>query len=92
MDLISKVVIKDKFIITGLNWLYNLLNENNFESIKKSTASNLDIYVNQYILKNAEKIKINVQIQNRLSLIINFLIKNNSSNAYKFNKWLLSIK
>ena len=91
MDLISKVVIKDKFIISGLNWLYNLLNENNFESIKKSTVSNLDIYVNQYILKNAEKIKINVQIQNKLSIIIKFLKTNNSSNAYRFNKWLLSI-
>lgn len=92
LDLISKVVIKDKFIISGLNWLYNLLNENNFESIKKSTVSNLDIYVNQYILKNAEKIKINVQIQNKLSIIIKFLKTNNSSNAYRFNKWLLSIK
>lgn len=52
----------------------------------------LDIYVNQYILKNAEKIKINVQIQNKLSIIIKFLKTNNSSNAYRFNKWLLSIK
>lgn len=92
LDLISKVVIKDKFIISGLNWLYNLLNENNFESIKKSTVSNLDIYVDQYIIKNAEKIKINVQIQNKLSIIIKFLITNNSSNAYRFNKWLLSIE
>ncbi len=92
LDLISKVVIKDKFIISGLNWLYNLLNENNFESIKKSTVSNLDSYVNHYILKNTEKIKINVQIQNKLSIIIKFLITNNSSNAYRFNKWLLSIK
>ncbi|URN50018.1 hypothetical protein K4897_03195 [Methanobrevibacter sp. TLL-48-HuF1] len=92
LDLISKIVIKDKFILSGLNWLYNLLNENNFESIKKSTVTNLDNYIHQYILKNVEKIKINVQIQNKLSIIINLLISNNSSNAYRFNKWLLSIK
>lgn len=92
LDLISKIVIKDKFILSGLNWLYDILNENNFESINQSTITNLDNYIYQYIQKNVEKIKINVQIQNRLLLIINFLIKNNSSNAYKFNKWLLSIK
>ena len=90
--MISKVVIKDKFILSGLNWLYDLLNENNFESINQSTVTNLDNYIYQYIQKNVEKIKINVQIQNKLSIIINFLISNNSSNAYRFNKWLLSIK
>lgn len=62
-----------------------LLNENNFESINQSTITN---FISIYKMWR----KINVQIQNRLSFIINFLIINNSSNAYKFNKCLLSIK
>lgn len=92
LDLISKIVIKDKFILSGCNWLYGILKENNFESINQSTITNLDKYIYQYKQKNEEKIKSDVKIQNRLLLICNFLIKNNSSKAYKVKEWLLSIK
>ena len=46
LDLISHIILKDKFIISGLNWLFIILSQNDFVSVNKSTISNLDLFIN----------------------------------------------
>lgn len=92
LNSISKIVIKDKFILSGLTWIKIILDKNEFNNVEKGTISNLDYFVKKYVSLNSQNIMNDIKIQNNLSLILDFLIKNGSNDAFRLNEWLVSLK
>lgn len=92
LNSISKIVVKDKFILSGLTWIRIILNKKNFNNVKKETISNLEYFVKKYVKLNSQNIIENVKIQDDLSLILDFLIKNGSNDAFRLNEWIKSFK
>lgn len=92
LNSISKIVIKNKFILSGLTWIKIILGKNDFNDIEKGTISNLEHFVKKYVSLNSENIMKDIKIQNDLSLILDFLIKNGSNDAFMLNEWVVSLK
>ena len=92
LNSISKIVIKDKFILSGLTWIKIILGKNEFNNVEKGTISNLEHFVKKYVSLNSQNIMKDIKIQNDLSLILDFLIKNGSNDAFRLNEWLASLK
>ena len=92
LNSISKIVIKDKFILSGLTWIKIILGKNEFNNVEKGTISNLDYFVKKYVSLKSQNIMKDIKIQNDLSLILDFLIKNGSNDAFRLNEWLVSLK
>lgn len=91
LNSISKIVIKDKFISSGLTWII-LLCKNDFNNIEKGTISNIEHFIKKYVNLNSENIMEDIKIQNKLSLILDFLVKNGSSDAFRLYKWVTLLK
>ena len=92
LNSISKIVIKDKFILSGLTWIKIILGKNEFNNVEKGTISNLDYFVKKYVSLKSQNIMKDIKIQNDLSLILDFLNKNGSNDAIRLNEWLVSLK
>lgn len=92
LNSISKIVIKNKFISSGLTWIKIILGKNDFNDVEKGTISNLEHFVKKYVSLNSENIIKDIKIQNDLSLILDFLIKNGSNDAFRLNEWVASLK
>ena len=92
LNSISKIVIEKKFILAGLTWIKIILDKKEFNNIEEGTISNLEHFVKKYVSLNSENIMGDIKIQNDLSLILDFLIKNGSNDAFRLNEWLLSLK
>lgn len=83
LNLISKIVIKDKFISSGLTWIKIILSKNDLNNVERETINNLEHFVKKYVNLNSKDIEKNIKIQKNLSSILDFLIKNGSNEAFK---------
>ena len=68
------------------------MGKNEFNNVEKGTISNLDYFVKKYVSLKSQNIMKDIKIQNDLSLILDFLIKNGSNDAFRLNEWLVSLK
>lgn len=92
LNSISKIVIKNKFISSGLSWITIILGKNSFNNIEKGTINNLEHFVKKYVNLNSENIMEDIEIQKNLSLILDLLIKNGSTDAFRLNEWMASLR
>lgn len=92
LNSVSKIVIKNKFLSSGLTWIKIILNEGDFSNVEKGTIYNVEYFVKKYVSVNSQKIMEDIKIQKDLLLILDFLIKNGSNDAFRINEWLVSLK
>ena len=92
LNSISKIVIKDKFILSGLTWIKIILGKSDFNNVEKGTIDNLEYFVKKYVNFNSKNIREDIKIQQDLSLVLDFLIKKGSNDAFRLNEWIASLK
>ena len=92
LNSLSKIVIKDKFILSGLTWIKIILGKSDFNNVEKGTIDNLEYFVKKYVNFNSKNIMGDIKIQQDLSLVLDFLIKNGSNDAFRLNEWIASLK
>lgn len=92
LNSISKIVIESKFILSGLTWIKIILGKSDFNNVEKGTIDNLEYFVKKYVNFNSKNIMGDIKIQQDLSLVLDFLIKNGSNDAFRLNEWIASLK
>ena len=77
--------LASKFISSGIEWLYTIINrypELDLKEDETGTIFYLERALNKYILENKMSIKQSLDLKNRIITILTYMVKRNSTQAY----------
>ena len=77
--------LASKFISSGIEWLYTIINrypELDLKEDETDTIFYLERALNKYILENKMSIKQSLDLKNRIITILTYMVKRNSTQAY----------